>query len=135
MKDPASDADPCRVRPVGQQQLDHRQAAPCGRTAQRPHIRKRLCDLVQDEPQRQGLPARDRVFGGRDVQDVDRRIRRLGQARIGREHPRERGEIAEEGRGEDVLAGTRRHQQRLDRGTTLHPGRAQRRHEDHPLER
>jgi len=94
-----------------------------------------MCDVVQDESQRRGLPARDRVFDGCDVEDVDRRIRRLGQAGIGREHRCEQGEVAEERRGEDVLVGTRRQEQRLDHGTMLHPDRAERRHEDHPLER
>ena len=37
VEDPSSDADPARVRPACQQQFDHRQAALCGGTAQRPH--------------------------------------------------------------------------------------------------
>ena len=72
-----------------------------------------MCDMVQEEPQRWGLPARDRVVDGCDAEDVGRRIGRLGKAGIGREHPRERAEIADECRGEG----------------------AQRRHEEHPLER
>jgi len=136
MKDPASDADPCRVRSVGQQQLDHGQAAPRGGTAQRPYVaRERRRDAVDDESQRCGLPARDRVFDRRDVEAINRRIRCPGQAGIGREHPRERAEVAQECRGEDVLAGACRHEQRLDRGTALHPGRTQRRDEYHPLQR
>ena len=135
MKDPASDADPCRVRAVCQQQLGHRQAALVGGAAQRPDAAwKRTCDVVEDEPQRCGLPARDRVLDGCDVEDVDRRIRCLGKAGIGREHLRQRGQVAEECRGEDVLAGTCRQEQRLDRGAALQPGRAQRCHEYHPLE-
>ncbi len=82
MKDPASDADPCRVRPVCQQQLGHGQAALCGGTAQRPHTAwKRMCDVVEDEPQRCDLPARDRVLDGCDVEDVDGRIRLLAVTR------------------------------------------------------
>jgi hypothetical protein len=53
VKDPAPDADPCRVRPVCQQQLGHCQAALCGGTAQRPYpARKRVCEVAEDEPQR-----------------------------------------------------------------------------------
>ena len=127
MKDPASDADPCRVRAVCQQQLGHRQAALGGGAAQRPDAAgKRMCDVVKDESKRACLAARDCVLDGCDVEDVDRRIGRLSKAGIGGEHPREQGEVAEECRGEDVLAGACRQQQRLDRGTALEPGRAQR---------
>ena len=139
MLDPASDADPRRVRPVCEQQLGHRQAALCGGTAQRPGTAgERVREVAQEEPQRRDLPARDRVVDGRDVQDVDRRIaclRKAGALRAGREHLAQGGEVAEECRGEDVIFGACRHEQRLDRGTPLHPGRAQRRHEYHPLER
>jgi hypothetical protein len=118
------------------QQLGQGQAALCGGTAQRPHTAwKRMCDVAEDESQRCDLPARDRVLDGCDVEDVDRRIPCLGEAGIAREHPCERGELAEECRGEDVLVGACRLEQRLDRGAALHPGRAQRRHEHHPLER
>jgi len=42
MQDSPSDADACRVRPMAEQQFDHRHAALRGGTAQRPNsTRKR----------------------------------------------------------------------------------------------
>ena len=38
-----------------------------------------MCDMVQEEPQRCGLPAGDRVVDGCDAEDVGRRIGRLGR--------------------------------------------------------
>jgi hypothetical protein len=74
---------------VCQQQLGHRQAALRGGAAQGPHAAgKRMCDVVEDEPKRTCLAARDRVLYGCDIEDVDRRIGRLGKAGIGHERSR-----------------------------------------------
>jgi hypothetical protein len=84
--------------------------------------------VVEEEPKRAFLAAGDRVLDRCDVEDIDRRIGRSSEAGIGREHPRDRREITEECRGEDVVAGTGRQQQRLDGGAAPETGRAERRH-------
>ena len=75
---------------------------------------RRFGDLVKKDWQRCRLAAGDRVIDGRDAEDVDRRIGRLGQAGIGRGARRERTEIADEGRGKDILAGTARDDPPID---------------------